>query len=306
MLARLGYAGLQILGIPTLARRWCNGGVILCYHNVLSPADSRGGDLSLHMPLQTFERQMRWLAANFEIVSLRQFLNRLQTGASLRRVAAVTFDDGYAGVLNHAWPLLTQLGIPATMFVVADAPGHRHLFWWDHPAVQPYASRARRREWLTRLRGDGQAILASLPMTKAGVAIPPSCTAAGWLQIARATASGMGLGVHSATHRSLPALDDTELQYELATSRDVIAREVGVYPEFFAYPYGLWDNRTRRAVRAAGYRAAFTLDYGLNRAGADAQALRRMNVPAGITDSAFQAWAAGIRLPAPRVRRLAS
>src|SRR5437879_10057099 len=100
MLARLCYAALRTFGIPTLARRWHAGGVILCYHNVLA-ADARCGDLSLHMPVEAFERQMRWLAANFEVVSLSQFLGRLESGGPLRAVAAVTVDDGYVGVFRH-------------------------------------------------------------------------------------------------------------------------------------------------------------------------------------------------------------
>ena len=46
-------------------------------------------------------------------------------------------------------------------------------------------------------------------------------------------------------------------------------------------------------VRAAGYRAALTLERGpVN--GTDPWALPRMNVPAGIGYAAFQAWTAGL------------
>jgi peptidoglycan/xylan/chitin deacetylase (PgdA/CDA1 family) len=69
---------------------------------------------------------------------------------------------------------------------------------------------------------------------------------------------------------------------------------VGVPPQFFAYPYGLWNDRVRQAVRAAGYRAAFTLDRANGRA--DAWSLPRVNIPAGIDDAAFQAWSAGLQL----------
>jgi peptidoglycan/xylan/chitin deacetylase (PgdA/CDA1 family) len=104
------------------------------------------------------------------------------------------------------------------------------------------------------------------------------------------------LGVHSATHRSLPALDELDLRLEVVESRDVITRHTGVTPEFFAYPYGLWNDRVRRAVRSAGYRGAVTVDYGHNPATVDPWALRRVNVPAGIDAAAFQAWTAGLSL----------
>ena len=64
--------------------------------------------------------------------------------------------------------------------------------------------------------------------------------------------------MHSTTHRRLPRLADAEVQCEVIMSRRVIERETGVTPDIFAYPYGLWDEGVRAAVRAAGYRAAVT------------------------------------------------
>jgi peptidoglycan/xylan/chitin deacetylase (PgdA/CDA1 family) len=102
--------------------------------------------------------------------------------------------------------------------------------------------------------------------------------------------------VHSATHRSLTALDALDLRREVVGSRDLIMRRTGVTPEFFAYPYGLWNDRVRQAVRSAGYRAAFTVEDGHHDAAADRWALPRLNIPAGIVDAAFEAWTAGLRL----------
>ena len=77
-------------------------------------------------------------------------------------------------------------------------------------------------------------------------------------------------------------------------SRETIISQTGVTPEFFAYPYGLWDNRVRDALRAAGYRGAVTLDHRSHSTTTDPWALPRMNIPARIGDAAFQAWTAGL------------
>jgi peptidoglycan/xylan/chitin deacetylase (PgdA/CDA1 family) len=297
MLSRLWYTGLRSLGITALARHLRNAGVILCYHNVVATAAAQdGGNPVLHIPLAAFERQMRWLAAHCEVVSLSAFVQRMHDGASLRRLASVTFDDGYAGVFEHAWPLLQALQIPASVFIVADAPGRATSYWWDNPRVQRDVTPARRQKWLTELRGDGEAILGAAIAGAGARSVPPSHLPATWAVLRQAVASGMTLGVHSATHRSLTELTDDELGYELITSRAVIARETGANPTFFAYPYGLWNPRVQRAVRAAGYRAAFTLDAGRNPPGTDACSLRRVNVPAGIHNAAFEAWASGLAL----------
>ena len=302
-LARLAYQGLRVLRLPALARRLRDSGVILCYHNVVATTAASGeGDASLHLPLPVFERQVKWLVSRYNVMSLREFMARLEGGDSLRHAAVLTFDDAYLGVFRHAWPVLQRLRLPATVFVVADAPARGQLYWWDHPLVQAAVTPERRRTWLEDLRGDGSAILPSLsalqfPSRPATSDPLRRCqTPADWSTIAQAARTGLAVGVHSLTHRSLPALSDAELISELVSSREIIERETATTPEFFAYPYGLWDARVRDAVQSAGYQAAVTLDYGLNGAAADPLTLRRVNVPAGIADATLEAWLVGLRL----------
>jgi peptidoglycan/xylan/chitin deacetylase (PgdA/CDA1 family) len=305
-LASLCYGTLKVSGLTSLARRLSSGGVILGYHNVVAATEtSPSATLGLHMPLPTFERQMRWLASKYDVVPLDELVGRLSRRRSLRGLAAVTFDDGYRGVFDHAWPLLRDLSVPATVFVVAEAPGRDAGFWWDDPDVLRAYSPARRQDWLTALRGDSATIVESLGQARSPgrLVLPPCCRPADWQTITDAAAAGLRLGVHSATHRALPALDDDDLRREVVDSRDVIRRRTGVTADFFAYPYGLWNDRVRRAVRAAGYLAALTLAYGHNAPTADPWALSRVNVPAGIEDAAFQAWASGLSLATWRSTR---
>jgi len=300
-LASLYYSALNVAGLTAIARRLSSGGMILCYHNIIAGTEADPSDsLGLHMPLATFSRQMRWLAGTYQIAPLGALVSRICNRESLRGVAAVTFDDGYAGVFENAWPLLRDLGIPATVFVVAEAPGRDEHFWWDDPEVLRAYSPARRDDWLTALRGDGAAIGSSLALADRPPANrpspPPWCAPATWPTIAEAARSGLQLGVHSATHRSLPALDDLEVHHEVVESREIIRSRTGVTPEFFAYPYGLWNDRVRDVVRTAGYRAAFTLEDGRHATPTDPWTLPRLSVPARIGDAAFHAWTAGLNL----------
>jgi peptidoglycan/xylan/chitin deacetylase (PgdA/CDA1 family) len=292
-LGPLFYGGLRALGVPAANRRLQDAGVILCYHNVVPADGAGGGDAGLHVGQDRFERQMRWLASHYTVVSVHEMVERMAAGASLRSLAAVTFDDGYTGVFDLARPILAALGLPATVFLVADAPGRPTGFWWDQPEVVSAIDDERRTNWLTALRGDGKAILAAVTADEAR-GLDHAHRPADWGVIRASLGRGFELGVHSATHRSLPALTDDELEYEIGSSRAAIHAATGVWPEIFAYPYGLWDQRVRACVRAAGYRAALTLDAGLNRARSDPWSLRRVNVPARISDAAFEAWTAGL------------
>ena len=295
MFSALFNASLRATGLTALLRRFRNAGVVLCYHNLVADdREARIGDPGLHAPLERFRRQLGWLAAEYEIICLREFVDRLSAGRPLRRCATITFDDAYSGVFEYAWPVLRSLGVPATVFVVTGAPSNGDPFWWDHPAVRRADTPDRRRRWLGTLCGDGSAILGDLAPARPWSA-PTAHRPASWEVLARAARSGIALGAHSTTHRALPQLSDPEILNELVASREVLARHTGATAEFFSYPYGLWDGRVRQAAQAAGYRAACALDYGLVCEGADRWALPRVNVPATIGAAAFEVWTSGLR-----------
>ncbi|MGB2713838.1 MAG: polysaccharide deacetylase family protein [Vicinamibacterales bacterium] len=290
--APLYYGGLRALGVPALRRRLIDEALILCYHNVIPARQDQAGDPGLHVRVDTFERQIQWLRRHYTIVSLRTLVERLESGASLRSLAAITFDDGYRGVFENAVPILRRCVVPATVFVVAEAVGSPAGFWWDHRAVVDTITPDRRRRWLSELCGEGAAILARHPIS-ADVALPPSHLPADWQTIRTSMSEILDIGAHSATHRTLPSLSDADLERELVSSRETIGQAIGRHPDFLAYPYGIWDARVRERAREAGYRAALTLDTGLNRTRADLWSLRRVNVPARISADAFEAWACG-------------
>jgi peptidoglycan/xylan/chitin deacetylase (PgdA/CDA1 family) len=52
------------------------------------------------------------------------------TAALPRHAVLLTFDDGYADLAEHAYPVLAAAGMPATTFVVT----RRDRADWDHPA----------------------------------------------------------------------------------------------------------------------------------------------------------------------------
>jgi peptidoglycan/xylan/chitin deacetylase (PgdA/CDA1 family) len=292
MLGDLYYRTLLKSGVTSLARRLKHGALVLCYHNVVPDGRPSAGDPGLHLSAGRFTAQLDWLNDHYTVVSLQDVVARLEARRSVRGLAAITFDDGYAGAFTVAWPRLRKLGLPATMFVVAQAPARPRAFWWDHPTVVRTTLRGARERRLVALRGDPTRILADAGARPATV-LPTTHLPADWRVVAKATADGLDVGAHTNTHRTLTTLDSAELVREIAGSRDIIRERTGVQPVFFSYPYGRWDGRVREAVHHAGYRAAVTLDYGLNTAGIDVCALRRMNVPASISAGSVR----GVRPP---------
>lgn len=297
MLGDLYYGALRGLGITRLARHLSHGALVLCYHNVVSPASGEPsfGDPGLHLAVDRFTRQMQWLKEHYTVVPLRELVARLEIGKPVRGLAALTFDDGYAGALTIAWPILRKLGLPATTFIVAEAPDRSTPFWWDHRAVIEADTPATRAHRLLMQGGDYRLIMTN---TEANTThLPETYLPSDWSVVKREANAGLDVGAHTLTHRTMTCLSDHDLRREVEESGDVIEERTGVRPDAFSYPYGIWDARVRDAVQHAGYRAAVTLEFGLNKRGTDPLALRRVNVPASISFAAFASWAAGMRPP---------
>lgn len=100
--------------------RTTKAGRILCYHSVGTPAwgvnDVRP---------QRFRRQLEAaLEAGFTFVAAAQIA---RTGGTADQLA-LTFDDGLMSVATQAAPVLAELHIPWTLFVVSDWLDGRHPF----------------------------------------------------------------------------------------------------------------------------------------------------------------------------------
>src|SRR3989442_11079388 len=141
MLRAAYYTGLRVVGVPALVRRLREASVILCYHHVWPARNAPpGGDPAVHLPLAHFADQLRWLARSYNVVSLRELVERLNKGRSLRGLAVITLDAGYAGGFEHAWPLPLGLGLPATGFIVGGAADPGAPIWVAHPTVAERAT----------------------------------------------------------------------------------------------------------------------------------------------------------------------
>lgn len=94
---------------------------ILLYHRV--PAAPDGDPFAV--PVERFRRQLEAVAASGRSpLTVPALLARRHEVAPAP--VAVTFDDGTADFAERAWPLLRELGIPATVYVTAGLVGGRH------------------------------------------------------------------------------------------------------------------------------------------------------------------------------------
>lgn len=83
----------------------------------------------------------------------------------------------------------------------------------------------------------------------------------GWDEVRELPAHGVSVGSHGCGHESLPTLTDAQVLEEIAGSRARLADALGGAPLTFAHPFGHHEDRTRRAVRSAGYGAGLGIHH---------------------------------------------
>jgi peptidoglycan/xylan/chitin deacetylase (PgdA/CDA1 family) len=77
-------------------------------------------------------------------------------------------------------------------------------------------------------------------------------------EIRRTASDRVEFGSHALTHAWLPSLGDDQLAREIEDSIEQCHRLAGRKPTTFAYPYGMFDERAKARVAAAGFQCACT------------------------------------------------
>ncbi|CAN5806878.1 N/A [soil metagenome] len=217
---------------------------ILCYHDVCDePSDEWS------VTIKQFGYQMELLARDYVPVRLERIVAWLSGAADLDpRSVAVTFDDGFADVADHAAPFMAANDVPGTAFVPAaivsgDDPDSRYL------PTRPFMQ---------------------------------------WSAIEELAAAGWTIGSHSLNHPRLSDLSTEDARLQIAGSRTILEQRLQQPVDYLAYPYGTpgaVSARDRDLAREAGYRAGFMAMTGSLEPGQDLWSVRRAKVLR--TDSRF-------------------
>ena len=238
-----------------------------CYHRVV--ADPVASDCwDLVVTRACFAEQLEALASRMTLLDLSR-ISLDEALQSSQEYALITFDDIYHDVLTYALPVLETFGASALLFIAVGYLGEPY-FWWDRLEAiyslghqeDPNASIIRTWEWL-RDRPLEQKLLVVNHMARLqpAASVPPGCRPLTPAELQTlAEHPSVRLGAHTVTHPWMPALNSPTMREEIERSTDLLRQLTGKQPLAFAYPFGAWNRKARRAVARSGYPLAFTTE----------------------------------------------
>lgn len=272
--------------------------LIINCHNVVSESVS-AFDCSAapRITLDRFIAAIDMLSRHYTFISFEEMLSRAKQKSPDAAVVTLTFDDGYQGVINQAFPALKARGIVASVMVVTQTLEYpQFLFHFEELELAlristeteldlpdfgrlPLEKPQDRIHCLWKLKQDfkvqPEAVRAARHdqvLRRLGVTHDQLRDEAGKHQFFSKLAvkdlhaladSGWTIGSHTRTHRTLRSLDDRDAMFEIMKSQDDIRTHLGISHMPLAYPYGGKDHVGRRIqemAKKSGYSCALSTE----------------------------------------------
>ena len=111
-----------------------------------------------------------------------------------------------------------------------------------------------------------------------------------WDQIKEMSDNGLTFEDHTLSHISLPKASDEEISKQLVKSKQALEWRIGKKVEYLAYPGGDYDQRVIQLTKAAGYRAAFTVNFGRDMENSTLYTLNRIPIFGAGSHTFFHFW----------------
>jgi peptidoglycan/xylan/chitin deacetylase (PgdA/CDA1 family) len=262
--------------------------LILMYHRITRPSQTDEYiEPGMYVTPETFKMHLNLLLKYFHVVSLHTLLESNGKNA-IRPLCSITFDDGWYDFYTHAYPILRDKKVPATVFLPTNFIGTSQWFWTDRlstilknsivspvePILDSLALKIAHLSGSLFSRIDNaikllkpysrqviEHTLNNLELNIIGKKHIEKKAFLDWSDCHTLKNSGIiSFGSHTANHVILSSETDQVCFDELEISKNKLLSENVVDKEFipFCYPNGGFSEKCARIVEETGYHCAVT------------------------------------------------
>lgn len=212
---------------------------VLYYHSVLPDSEVTTPNEVTISPEKLKEELQLVKDLGYTTLTLSELNDYLNNNMAIpEKSIVITFDDGYTDNYIHAFPILKELGMKATVFMIASQVDSGYYMSQD--------------------------------------------------QLKDMSSYGIDIGSHTDNHVYLDTLSYDEQLKEMKDSKEKLEKILDKEVISIAYPYGNYNEDTKKAATAAGYTLAFTTNIGLDRRTSNKVELNRIYVSSAYSIETFK------------------
>lgn len=264
-----------------------NSATILLFHRVHPVRDPMWDP----MDPAKFDRILQFVKKKYTVLPLLEILHQIPAGK--KPVAAVTFDDGYRDFIEYSLPIMENLQIPSSLYVVTDCiskgrptwtfevdylfshTNRLKIHWSQDMDFLPENLRQDKfvnkqelikfclvfKQYIKKVQSEKRNIMiADLFRSFDDVSIPGNLMMT-WAEVNQVISAGVEVGSHTVTHSPLATLAPDELDMELQQSRTAYFEHTGAMPQVISYPVGSYNQQVKQAATAAGYQFGLAVNH---------------------------------------------
>ncbi len=297
---------VRAIGLCRLARWFTRRSVLIIGWHCVSMTDEHRRFSSLFISPESLRQRLEFLKRNYRIITLDEALRQKRAGRLEPYQAILTFDDGYYNVYSEAAPILRELKMPATVYMVtaridAQTPTYNHLVSdiilttsltaaevttpglegaadlgnqaakvaFMRRAIRAYPQDESKQEvWVRRLADDLEVDMETYVRSR----VWHSMNAA---EVRELNDSGMfDMQLHTHEHKNVVDYPDATYD-QVRICREDLERRTGRPARHFCYPQGYWNRHVWASLKRAGVETATTTQNGPNFVSTPDLALRR-------------------------------
>jgi peptidoglycan/xylan/chitin deacetylase (PgdA/CDA1 family) len=290
----LGRIGLNKFLLSWLS---CRRTPIFTFHRVFNSNNISDDNITCPFIQQTmFKLFLCHALSKFKFIPLNELVGGIRTGKIPKRCAAVTFDDGWKDNFDYAFPVLKELKIPATIFLVSSWIGTHKAPWsmnfnylvkkieengnisglidllknnglkinrskWSDRRKIVYGLNDQLKKWpLDRIHYFLDQITNRFEIEAKSFNLNRKFLT--WEEVLKMKNNQIEFGSHSQNHAILTNESGGRAFEEIKKSKEEIEVKTGIKIVSFSYPNGNYNPDIISQVRELGYECACTTEQG--------------------------------------------